>query len=218
MVFPIVWHDLETVGDFSPMLSPRDLKVNAYEAYAKSIPQDVEDLSFITKATLNLATKRVTCDNDPYTAVLEGCTAIDVAYDQLNRFNIAWLAAGDLNLYWFDAVVSSFVTTNFGAAQDMCFLMDDVRHYSQASSTMILFYTRDSTLYYRAQIDRFSVEYVVEELSPQSKLSNVGLNNLLRLQVIISGVEFSELADYVVMVDSSYVLRDNYYLGVKTYG
>ena len=214
MLLPLVWNSLSEVREYSSLLSPRNLKTNPYEAYAKSIPQDTGDESFITKATLDKVTKRVTCDNDPYTAILPNCVGIDVAYDQLNRLNVAWKASGELYLYWFDAVSSAFVTTNFGEVQEFCFLMDDTRHYSQAGSMMLLFYTRDLVLYYRSQRDRFSIEYTIATLDAESELVSVGLNNFLRLQITISGVELADLTDYIVMIDSAYAAQDKFFLGV----
>ena len=55
---------------------------------------------------------------------------------------------------------------------------------------------------------------MIAALDAESELVSVGLNNFLRLQITISGVELADLADYIVMIDSAYVAQDKFFSGV----
>jgi hypothetical protein len=215
MLLPLIWNELDAVGEFGFLVPPRNLKSKLLETYAQTIPQDTLDPILQTRVYYDKALGQIMCDNNAYVKPLATCTSVDAAYDQINRLNVAWITGGQLYLYWFDAVPSAFVTSNFGAVDEMFFLMDDVRHYSQASSTMMLFYTRAGVIYYRMQLDRFTIERAIFTLEEATYLKAVGLNSLYRMQVVIGDSKFSDISDYIIQVGDVDVMYNIANLGVR---
>lgn len=88
--------------------------------------------------------------------------------------------------YWFDSAIPGFTTTQLPAGTDpwpFCQL-DDTRPAEVANSDIIITYTRYSYLYFRAQRDRFGVEYSLGQIvgAPPLMLVAAGLNTGNRFQ------------------------------------
>lgn len=213
-VIPRLWNTLEEVKEYGNLLSPRHLKVDPLVSYAQTIPQDFGEPFKLTKVSYNKKTAKITCDNNPYTLTALDVTYVDAAYDQINRLSVAYTILDVLYLYWYDTVIAAFVTSNFGSVTQAFFFMDDVRTFSSATNSMLLFYVVDSELYYRAQVDRFGVEYHVTTLVEDTYVRYIGLTDKLRLQIAIGNTNVDDLVDYIVQVDDMYTCQGLAYLGI----
>ena len=213
MLDPFSWNTLAGVGQYGALLPPRTWNKEPLVGSAITVAQNVDDATTITTATWDPHTTLITCDNNAYSVAVVDCTALDIAYDQINRLNAMWIQGDTLYLYWYDALIASFVTSNFGEVTQAFLLMDDVRHYQQAHSTLMLVYSRAGTIYYRLQADRFSVEYTVGTMQANGVIRNIGMNVYYRLQIAIGGLDYGDLTEQLICVDDTYVMWDTYYLG-----
>jgi hypothetical protein len=111
-----------------------------------------------------------------------GITEISFTFDQLMRFALAFVQGGQSKLLWYDTSVSSTVITVLASdVTNPRVVLDDKRINQSASSDIILAYKRGTSLYYRQQRDRFTVEYLLATNITQ-KLNKIGFSNKLRLQ------------------------------------
>lgn len=75
-----------------------------------------------------------------------------VAYTKLN---------GSIWYYWFDTSVDHQVTTQLVGADSVAVTLDDKRNQERGTSDILLVYTKGNNLYFRAQRDRYIIEYVL---------------------------------------------------------
>ena len=110
-----------------------------------------------------------------------GIEEFQFTFDQNMRPAVCYVADGVSKFYWFDALTQSAVTTVYGATYShLRCAQDDKRFLQGGSSDIILAYVRSENLYFRAQRDRFLVEYLLAEGIEQ--LVQVGMNTELRFQ------------------------------------
>lgn len=108
-------------------------------------------------------------------------TEIDLAFDQNMRPFVAFVESGVVKYRWYDSLVQAQVTSTLpGATTPRCTL-DDKRPLQTGSSDVILAYIRAGSLYFRAQRDRYGVEYLLQA-AVVSSLSKVGMGTNNRLQ------------------------------------
>lgn len=113
---------------------------------------------------------------------------VALAFDQNMRPCIAFVKDSVPWLYWYDSLVESFVFTELAAGiADPCLCMDDKRPLEIVSNDIILAYTFNGNLYFRAQRDRFGVEYLLATDVP-GVLTKVGMNRGNRLQFELTQV------------------------------
>ena len=129
--------------------------------------------------------------HEPYSAtetVLFADAAISqvsIAFDQNMRPTVAFVAAGQAKLYWWDTLLSTQVTVDLDADVRTPFVtLDDKRDGAMARSDILLFYIRGSKLYYRQQRDRYTVERELWTLpSGEFFIKRCGMNRVLRVQI-----------------------------------
>ncbi len=110
-------------------------------------------------------------------------TELSFCFDQNMRWSVAYIHEGVLKLRWYDSVVSGYVISVFAEAVNPKMALDDKRPSQISNSDMILAYIRGSTLYFRQQRDRFTIEYTLKtDLFPNTKLKNIGMNRNMRMQ------------------------------------
>lgn len=107
----------------------------------------------------------------------------------MNTFVTYELANGNCFFRWFDSLTSDYVTTQLpsGSRAPRC-AHDDTRDLETATSDIILAYLRGGTLYFRAQRDRYEVEYTLQTGFETARLLQVGLNRALRFQFQLSSI------------------------------
>jgi hypothetical protein len=118
-----------------------------------------------------------------------GITEGSIAFDQnMNPF-IGYLQNGVAKYWWFDTVIAQQVHSELPAGSSSpraC--LDDKRRLQTSASDVIMCYTRSGNLYFRAQRDRYTVEYLLYE-GVTGQVINVGMNDKLRLQIIVGVFE-----------------------------
>lgn len=115
-----------------------------------------------------------------------GITEISGCFDQNMNPCVTFMQNGQLWLWWFDTFVVAQVFTSFDGAQPkVC--MDDKRQTQGAVNDMILAYVRNGDLFFRAQRDRFGIEYpLFVGLDPDLTLTKIGMNKVNRVQFAFS--------------------------------
>ncbi len=119
-------------------------------------------------------------------------TEASLAFDQNMHIFVAFVSAGQAKYYWYDTVTESQITSNLpvGSTTPRATL-DDHRRAMVATSDIILAYIRDGSLYFRAQIDRYLIEYLlyadINLVIPSPQIHSVSMNQGLRLQFSIRG-------------------------------
>lgn len=110
-----------------------------------------------------------------------GITEIGLAFDQNMNPCIAFMAGDQMTLWWFDTLAHAQVFTDFdGNSPRVC--LDDKRETQNAASDIIFAYMRSGGLYFRAQRDRFGVEYFLTNIDPGFVFTKIGMNTVNRLQ------------------------------------
>lgn len=115
---------------------------------------------------------------------------IGIAFDQNMQPFVCWeLVTGGSFFYWFDSLISNFVTTQLpaGSFTPRC-CIDDTRDLQvQIGNTdIILAYCRAENLYFRMQRERYQTEHLLGDVAGPGGLIQIGLNRLLRMQFQLS--------------------------------
>lgn len=99
------------------------------------------------------------------------CTTISLAFDSNMSvvFGYATEAQGCF-LYYFDTVALAFSTLNIPDAASCRVCCDDPRLFNNAASDVIFGYTRNNSLYYRIQRERYLTEHLVGPSGGQTLL------------------------------------------------
>jgi hypothetical protein len=110
-----------------------------------------------------------------------GITELSLAFDQNMRPFVAFVEGGIARFRWFDPTANDFVVTTLpaGAVSPRCTL-DDYRPMQLARSDIIIAYLVGRTLFFRAQRDRYLVEYLLQTgMFNRLQSVSMGLNNRL---------------------------------------
>lgn len=91
-----------------------------------------------------------------------GTSQVSLAFDQNMRPAVAFVQNGVAKLRWYDTLAAAQVITEFADAVTPRVCLDDKRETQTGTSDIILAYVRDGDLYFRAQRDRFGVEYLLK--------------------------------------------------------
>jgi hypothetical protein len=119
-----------------------------------------------------------------------GVTEVSLAFDQNMRPAIAFMEVGQAKLYWYDPIVEEQVTTVLAADITSMFLtMDDKRAPATTLNIndILLFYVRGTSLYYRQQRDRFTIErFLTILMDPSARLRKAGMAVGLQVQIQVA--------------------------------
>jgi len=111
-----------------------------------------------------------------------GTTEVALAFDQNMRPAVAFTQSGTPKLRWYDTLVGAQVITEYPDVDNLRLGLDDKRQTQLAANDIILAYTRDGGLYFRAQRDRFTIEYTLSTNVGVGRLLRIGLNTGNRFQ------------------------------------
>jgi len=90
-------------------------------------------------------------------------------------------------LYWYDSLIGSQTTTNYGAGYLFPQLaLDDHRLHQSANADIIFAYIKNGNLYYRQQRDRFLIERLLAENLGDVELIQIGMSTKNRFQFVYS--------------------------------
>lgn len=125
----------------------------------------------------------ISAPNHPASVLFTGTaiTEIDLAFDQNMRPFVAFVEGGAAKYRWYDSLVEGQVITPLTDATRPRCCLDDKRALQTGSSDIILVYIRVGNLYFRAQRDRYLVEYLLKS-AVTGALAKVGMGVALRLQ------------------------------------
>lgn len=117
-----------------------------------------------------------------------GVTELSLAFDQNMRPYVAFVENGQSILRWYDTLAQQqvFLDLNPGTVTPRVCL-DDKRTLQVGASDVILAYVLNNNLYFRAQRDRFEIEYLLQE-SVNGRLIRVGMNRKYRLQFLMEEI------------------------------
>lgn len=130
---------------------------------------------------------RINADGVPETTLFtrSGITELSLAFDQNMRPYVAFVQNGQSVLRWYDTLAQQQVFLDLAAGTvtpRVC--LDDKRPLQVGASDVILAYVLNGNLYFRAQRDRFEVEYLLQE-DVGGRLIRVGMNRKYRLQFLL---------------------------------
>ena len=129
-------------------------------------------------ASINIISDTETL-NDFYTGT--NITSVSLAFDRNMNPAVSFIENSTSKLKWYDAEVGGYtVTTLDSNVVSTRLSMDDKRFLQSASSDIILGYIKSGALYFRAQRDRFSVEYLLKDNLGNTKLLEIGMGDGLR--------------------------------------
>lgn len=113
-----------------------------------------------------------------------GVSWASLAFDQNMNPIIAYLQSGSAKMWWYDPVPQDYAVLSLPAGTGRpCLCFDDKRvtQIIGGAADVILAYVRSGTLYFRAQRDRFTVEYTLKA-GVTGDLRRAGMNVANRLQ------------------------------------
>lgn len=114
---------------------------------------------------------------------------LDLAFDQNMRPVVAYVQAGQGKYYWYDPTIENYTHTSLpsGSITPRC-CVDDTRREFANISDIVIAYLRSGTLYVRLQSERYLTEHSMQTgLGADARLVDVGMNEKLRLQWLLSG-------------------------------
>ena len=195
---PLPEDRLSTLPVPAPFLPPRDKVVGFLESWHRggialndpTAGLDVQDWH----ATSDGSSVFVSAPNWPTTQLFfvpgAGISSIDLAFDQNMNPAIAYVEGGQAKLYWFDTLPNAYVVFLLDPLdKNPRLALDDHRPISVngGNSDMILAYTRQGSLYYRQQRDRFTIERLLVANTGLVRLLTIGMTTADRFQFFFGG-------------------------------
>lgn len=140
------------------------------------------------RGSLNTDTGEITLETSGvspsvyYTAV--GATRFSFTFDQNMNPLIAFDTENTAHYFWFDTVAGGYVLSTLPAGSKYATVgLDDHRILQTGTSDIILSYLRSGGLYFRAQRDRYLIEYTLQASGlDRFQIRQTGLNEKLRFQ------------------------------------
>lgn len=111
----------------------------------------------------------------------QNITEISLAFDQSMQPVIAYVQAEEARLYWFDTTIPGYTNTILTGAVSPRVSLDDKRPLFVPLSDVIVGYVKDNNLYFRAQRDRYLIEYLLKS-NVNATLVTVGMTTNLRFK------------------------------------
>ena len=118
-----------------------------------------------------------------------GATWVALAFDQNAREFLAYSTESEnAYYYWYDSTIPGYTTTALpGSVPRVFAALDDARQQESSTADIILAYERTGELYFRAQRDRYGVEYALGAFA--ATLVQVGMNEVFRFQFAFQNVQ-----------------------------
>jgi hypothetical protein len=108
-------------------------------------------------------------------------TELSLAFDQNMQPVVAYVQAEQARLYWFDSSIPGYTSTVIAGAITPRVALDEKRPLLVLSSDVILGYIRAGNLYFRAQRDRYLIEYLLKS-DVNATLVTVGMTTNYRFK------------------------------------
>ena len=166
----------------APFLYPRSKSYALTESWDNggvALSDPSQDLTkYVWQAWTDGTTITVKRDDlDTYQVVLMdiNITEIDLTFDQNMRPCIAYVANGISKLYWYDTFQAKQVIDEYPAIRNPRMSLDDKRRFNVSQSDIIFAYQKGSTLCYRVQRERFTIERVLITNTKKRLLWRIGM-------------------------------------------
>jgi hypothetical protein len=114
-----------------------------------------------------------------------GVTELSGAFDQNMNPVVAFITGGVPKLWWFDSVASAQVFTTYFGISSLKVALDDKRTLETRAGTndVIFAYLKANQLCFRAQRDRYTIEYPLSTIDTSKfKFAQMGMNSVNRFQ------------------------------------
>lgn len=152
-------------------------------------------------ATIKNGDIYLSAPNTPSFKRLAGVNAawVGLAFDQSANVFITYADInGNASYYWFDSTIPGYRTSTLtGVIKRPFAALDDNRTAENSNNDVILAYVRAGTLFFRAQRDRFGVEYTLGSApsllgATVASLVQIGMNHVLRFQFQFQNVQSTQ--------------------------
>lgn len=181
--YPLIISDLVE----TPFLDPRERKyllTESYESGGVALSDPSEPLTdYIWYAWTDgesIWIKREDLTTEILVITDVKITEIDLTFDQNMRPCIAYVANGIAKLYWYDSQAAAQTTSVFSNIKNPRVSLDDKRRFNIANSDIILAYLVGSSLCYRVQRERYSIQHVLVTDNSNRRLIKIGMGHKLR--------------------------------------
>lgn len=111
----------------------------------------------------------------------EGISEINFCFDQNMNSFLAFVVNGVVKFRWYDSTILDYTITTLPDALTPKCCLDDKREQALATSDIILAYVLNNNLYFRAQRDRYTIEYLLKA-NVDGLLEKIGMTDKLRVQ------------------------------------
>ena len=121
------------------------------------------------------------------TTAVASPTEVTFAFDSNMRPQVAYVADGQVQFYWYDTAQGAFTTTAYSGITSPRLCLDDKRSLQDAARDLLLLYLKAGdpvTLCYRQQRERYTVERVLMDAPAKAlRLGRVGMAVTNRVQI-----------------------------------
>jgi hypothetical protein len=137
---------------------------------------------------------KISSPNTSLTTLYTGVDIISISctFDQNMNPVYSFIEEGQAKLRWYDSSIEDYRTTNLDGSFPKVFL-DEKRPILIGSSDVILAYTKNASLYFRLQRDRYEIDYLLATgIGCYGRLKNLGMGKNNRLQFQFSLDDYTE--------------------------
>lgn len=110
-----------------------------------------------------------------------GISFVSIAFDTSMAPSLAYIQNGVYKFRWYNTLTAMYQTDTYAGLTSVKVSTDDKRRGVEGQSDVILAYTRDGTLYWRQERDRYLIEYTAGP-SGTRLLTRLGMNAQFRMQ------------------------------------
>ncbi len=101
----------------------------------------------------------------------------------MRQHSIVRFADNTCKLRWYDSAIPGYTITTYTGITSAMLCMDDKRPVNSGNADVLFTYLKDNSLYFRAQRDRFLVEYLLKpDVVSNLRITNFGMGTNLRVQ------------------------------------
>jgi hypothetical protein len=138
-------------------------------------------------ATSKIATLTPLDTGSPVDIFTETVTPVEFSFSfdlNMRPFSVTRFADNTAKLRWYDASIPGNTITTYTDILSCMLCLDDKRPVNSGQADVLLTYLKtDNKLYFRAQRERFLIEYLLGDLvAPGLRITNFGMGKNLRVQ------------------------------------
>jgi hypothetical protein len=113
----------------------------------------------------------------------ENITSLEATFDRNMNPTMVFKEEDEYVFTWFDTKSNDFVYDDYKDIRSPRLAHDDKRDEAVRYSGIVFTYIKDDKVYYRTQVDRYTIEYLAFETYVKGRsITEFGMNKSLRLQ------------------------------------